>query len=90
MEGLEGGGGEAGAWGVMWGPALVPELEEQQGNKRGASEESKSQLEGVWGLFCFILFCFFKWKQDYGTLSPTEGILHLLLGDWALVVYMLN
>jgi hypothetical protein len=33
---------------------------------------------------------FFKWKQDYGTLSPTEGIFHLLLSDWALVTYMLN
>jgi hypothetical protein len=35
-------------------------------------------------------FFFFKWKQDYGTLSPTEGIFHLLLSDWVLVIYMLS
>jgi hypothetical protein len=39
-----------------------------------------------------VVFClfFFKWKQNYGTLSPTEGIFHLLLSDWAVVIYMLN
>jgi hypothetical protein len=61
----------------------VPELEEQQGYK-GGREENKSQVG-----FHFFFF-FFKWKQDYWTLSPTEGEFHLLLSDWALVVYMLN
>jgi hypothetical protein len=51
-------------------------------------EESKSQLE-VSFLF-FFFFVFFKWKWDYVTLSPRESIFHLLLSDWALVVYMLN
>jgi hypothetical protein len=60
-----------------WEPALVPELEEQR------LGESKSQLE-------VFFFLFFKWKQDYGTLSPTEGIFHLLLSDWVLVIYMLS
>jgi hypothetical protein len=52
----------------------------------GGEEESKSQLEGV----SFFFFFFFMWKQDHGILSPTEGIFHLLLSDWALVVYKLN
>jgi hypothetical protein len=40
------------------GPALVPELEEQQGYE-GVREESKSQLEGFWGFFfSFCLFSF--------------------------------
>jgi hypothetical protein len=56
---------------------------------RKGREESKSQLEGVSFLVVFCLF-FFKWKQNYGTLSPTEGIFHLLLSDWAVVIYMLN
>jgi hypothetical protein len=56
----------------------VPEPEEQGGFKGvGRREESKFQLEWV---FFFPLF--FKWKQDYGTLSPTEAIFHLLLSDW--------
>jgi hypothetical protein len=50
---------------------------------RGGGEESKSQLEG-------IPIFFFKWKQDYRTLSSTESIFLLLLIDWALVIYMLN
>jgi hypothetical protein len=37
-------------------------------------EEIKSQLERGFGFFCL----FFKWKQDYRTLSPTEGIFYLL------------
>jgi hypothetical protein len=51
----------------------VPEPEEQWGYKDGR-EESKSQLEGV--LVC--LFFFFKWKQDYGTLSKRGHIPFLL------------
>jgi hypothetical protein len=44
VEGLEGGGGEAGA--------LAPELKEQWA--MGGREKTKSQLEGVWVLFCFF------------------------------------
>jgi hypothetical protein len=63
---------------VVQGLALVLHLEEQQDYGQGGREgreESKSQLERVLGFF------FFKWKQDYRTLSPTKGIFHLLLSD---------
>jgi hypothetical protein len=48
------------------------------------SGKSKSQLQGVWGLFSFCLSSF--------SLSGnrTEGLFYLLLSDWTLVVYMLN
>jgi hypothetical protein len=75
---------------MVQGLGLAPELEEQQDYK-GRRKERKSQLEGV--LFCFLFFSFFlffKWKQDYRTPSPTEGIFHFLLSDWAFVVYMFN
>jgi hypothetical protein len=91
VKGLGWGGGEAEALGGSTGAALVPELEEQQGYGGGGREESKSQLEGVLSFLSFLsFFLSFKWKQDYRTLSPTEGIFHLLLSDWALVIYMLN
>jgi quinol-cytochrome oxidoreductase complex cytochrome b subunit len=76
------------------GLALAPEPEEQQGYGvcgGGEMEENKSLLEGVLVFFFFLsFFLFFKWIQDYRTLSPTEGIFHLLLSNWAFVVYMLN
>jgi hypothetical protein len=43
---------------VAWGPALMPQLEEQQGCK-GGREESKSQVEGVLGFFSLSFFFFY-------------------------------
>jgi hypothetical protein len=40
---------------AAWGPAMAPELEEEQGYGVGSREDSKSQLEGVW-VFSFCLF----------------------------------
>jgi hypothetical protein len=87
VERLGGGGGEVEAWGGSVGPALAPKPEEQQGYG-GKGEKSKSQLEVV--LWVLSFFLFFKWNQDYRTVSPTEGIFHLLLSDGALVANMLN
>jgi hypothetical protein len=57
------------------------ELEGGGGGRVGRErEESKSQLEGVF-FFFLSFFLFFKWNEDYRTLSPTEGIFHLLLSD---------
>jgi hypothetical protein len=67
----EGGGGEAEAWHGGWLWCLNWRNRRVIGGER---EESKSQLEGVLGFFSLSFFSFVKWKQDYRSLSPTEGI----------------
>jgi hypothetical protein len=69
----------------------VPEQEEQQGFVGSGREENKSQLEGVW--VSFFLFVFFSFslsrKRTTGLCLQQRGIFHLLLSDWALIVYVL-
>jgi hypothetical protein len=67
---------------VAQGPVLALSRRKGRVLRERGREESKPQLEEVF-VFVFVLsvFLFFKWKQDYRTLSPTEGIFHLLLSD---------